>query len=82
MRQVSQAKRGTRVRGYRIHVWRGAAYTPASYTTPTMWRESVPLAEWQRVITDPSTQQAWIIESGRKMKQFQFRRHVNSEVRR
>mgnify|MGYP001438361766 CR=1 FL=1 len=71
-----------RYRGYRIHVYRGAAYSPSSYTTSTMWRVSPPLEEWQRVISDPSTQTATMIESGRKMKQFQFRRNANSEVRR
>lgn len=73
MKRSPQAK-GRPLRGYRIHVFRGAAFAPPSYTTPTMWREQVPLAEWQRIIDDPSTWSAWIIQSGRKMKQFQFRR--------
>ena len=63
-----------RVRGYRIHVFRGAQYHPPSHTTPFMWCEQPPLAEWEQVIRDPTTQQAWIIQSGRKMRQFQFRR--------
>jgi hypothetical protein len=63
-----------RVRGYRIHVFRGHPYQPPSFTTPFMWREGPPLAEWEHVIADSATQQAWIIQSGRKMKQFQFRR--------
>ena len=63
-----------RVRGYRIHVFRGAQYHPPSLTTPFMWREQPPLAEWEQVIRDPATQHAWIIQSGRKMRQFQFRR--------
>lgn len=71
MRHTAQTKR---VRGYRIHVFRGAGYQPPSLTTPLMWRESPPLEEWQRAITDPATRQAWIIQSGRKMKQFQFHR--------
>lgn len=73
MKQSSQTK-GRLLRGFRIHVFRGAAYQPPSYTTQTMWREQVPLAEWQRVIDDPSTYSAWIIRSGRKMRNFQFRR--------
>ncbi len=63
-----------RVRGYRIHVYRGAGQQPPSFTTPLLWRESVPLAEWQRIIADPTTQHAWIIQSGRKMRAFEFRR--------
>jgi hypothetical protein len=70
----SLAKKGRRVRGYRIHVFRGTGQPP-SYTTPHMWRESVPLDEWQRIIADPTTQHAWIIQSGRKMRQFEFRRN-------
>jgi hypothetical protein len=69
----SLAKKGRRVRGYRIHVFRGAGQPP-SYTTPLMWCEGVPLDEWQRIIADPSTQHAWIIQSGRKMRQYEFRR--------
>lgn len=67
-------KPGKLVRGYRIHVYCGAAYHPPSYTTATMWREKPPVEEWQRVIADPATQQAWMIQSGKRMKQFQFRR--------
>lgn len=63
-----------RVRGYRIHIWRGAPYQPPSLTTPLLWRESPPVDEWQRVIADPTTAKAWIIQSGHKMKQFQFQR--------
>jgi hypothetical protein len=63
-----------RLRGYRIHVFRGAGFHPSSYTTPLMWRESVPLEEWQAIIADPSTQHAWIIQSGRKMAAYQFQR--------
>ena len=70
----SLVKPGRRMRGYRIHVFRGAGYQPPSYTTPLLWRESLPLAEWQRIIADPTTQRAWIIQSGRKMHQFEFRR--------
>jgi len=40
-----------------------------------MWRERVPLAEWQRILDDPTTMQAWIIQSGRKMRQFRFQRN-------
>ena len=69
-----------RVRGYQIHVFRGAQYQPASFTTPLMWRERVPLAEWEQVISDPATQQAWIIQSGRKMREFQFRRDQPAAV--
>jgi hypothetical protein len=69
----SLAKKGRRVRGYRIHVFRGTGHPP-SYTTPLMWRERVPLEEWQRIIADPTTQHAWIIQSGRKMRAFEFRR--------
>ena len=68
------AKPGRRVRGYRIHVFRGSGFHPCSYTTPLMWRESVPLAEWHAIIADPSTQHAWIIQSGRKMRAYQFQR--------
>jgi hypothetical protein len=71
---TSLVKQGRRVRGYRIHVFRGAGQQPSSYTTPLLWRESVPLDEWQAVIADPSTQHAWIIQSGRKMRAFEFRR--------
>ena len=63
-----------RVRGYRIHAYRGADSHPPSYTTPLMWCESVPLTEWQAVIADPRTQHAWIVQSGRKMRAYQFRR--------
>jgi hypothetical protein len=73
----SLAKKGRRVRGYRIHVFRGTGHPP-SYTTPLMWRESVPLDEWQCIIADPTTQHAWIIQSGRKMHQFEFRRTSSS----
>jgi len=69
-----------RVRGYRIHVFRGVAYQPPSYTTPLMWCESVPLDEWQAVIADPTTMHAWIIQSGRKMRTFEFRRTNLSPV--
>jgi hypothetical protein len=72
MRQSRKQPR--RVRGYRIHDFRGAPYHPPSFTTPFMWRASPPEAEWRRVIDDPTTQHAWIIQSGRKMRQFQFRR--------
>jgi hypothetical protein len=70
----SQRLTSKRLRGYRIHVFRGASSQPPSYTTPLLWRESVPLEEWQAVIADPRTQHAWIIRSGRKMRQFEFRR--------
>jgi hypothetical protein len=63
-----------RVQGYRIHVFRGAGYQPPSYTTPVLWREVPPAREWQQVINDPATQQAWLVRRGRKLKQFQFRR--------
>jgi hypothetical protein len=63
-----------RVRGYRIHVFCGASSQPPAYTTPLLWRASVPLTEWQAVIADPRTQHAWIIRSGRKMRQYEFRR--------
>jgi hypothetical protein len=66
--------KGKRVRGYRIHVFRGTRHQPPSITTPLMWRESVPVAEWQRIISDPSTMQAYIIRSGRKMKAYQYSR--------
>jgi len=71
MKRSNQPKR---VRGYRIHIFRGAAYQPPSFTTPTIWRKSPPVSEWQRVIDDPATLQAWMIQSGRKMQHFQFRR--------
>jgi hypothetical protein len=71
---ISLVKPGGRVRGYRIHVFRGAGHHPPSYTTPLMWCEQVPLSEWQRILADPSTQHAWIIQSGRKMREFEFRR--------
>ena len=71
MRQSSQSKR---VRGYRIHIYRGARYQPPSITTPLIWREHPPIEEWERTINHPATQQAWMIQSGRRMKQFQFRR--------
>ena len=74
----SSATKSRHVRGYRIHVFRGVGYEPPSYTTPTMWRESPPIEEWHRVITDPSTRQAWIMQSGRKMRQFQFQRDGSS----
>lgn len=67
-------KPGKLVRGYRIHVYRGGSYSPPSYTTTTMWCEKPPVEQWQRVIADPTTQQAWMIQSGKRMKQFQFRR--------
>lgn len=70
----SPQPKGKRVRGYRIHIFRGTGYQPPSFTSPLMWRESPPIDEWQQVTNNPSTQQAWIIRSGRKMKQFQFRR--------
>ena len=66
MKQSVQSK-GRRVRGYRIHVFRGASSQPPSYTTPPMWRETPPVREWEQVIADPATQSAWIIRSGRKM---------------
>jgi hypothetical protein len=65
-------KPGKRVRGYAIHVFRGAGYHPPSYTTPLLWKETPPVQEWQSVINDPTIQQAWMIESGRKMKEFQY----------
>ena len=64
-----------RVRGYRIHIFRGAGYQPPSLTTPTIWAEQPPLQKWQEVIADPATQSAYIIRSGRKMREFQFRRN-------
>lgn len=73
MRQASSSK-GKRVRGYRIHIFRGSDYHPPSYTTPTMWREGPPVAEWQQVLNDPTIRHAWMIQSGRKMREFQFRR--------
>jgi hypothetical protein len=74
---MTQATHSTskRVRGYRIHVFRGAGSQPPSYTTPMMWRETPPMREWEQVIADPATQYAWIIQSGRKMREFQFRRY-------
>ena len=66
--------KGRRCRGYCIHIWRGAQYHPPSITTPLMWCERPPLEEWQRVIADPTTAKAWMIQSGRRMKQFQFQR--------
>ena len=71
---TSLMKPGRRVRGYRIHVFRGAGHQPPSYTTPLLWRESVPLDERQRTIADPTTRHAWIIQSGRKMRAYEFRR--------
>jgi len=67
MRQASHSKR---VRGYRIHIYRGARYQPPSITTPLLWRAQPPVDEWERTITNPATQQAWMLQSGRKMKQF------------
>ena len=72
MRQSPPTKPGKRVRGYRIHIFRGAGYQPPSFTMPTIWAEQPPLETWQRVIADPATQSAYIIRSGRKMQQFQF----------
>lgn len=69
----SLARKGRRVRGYRIHVFRRTGQPP-SYTTPLVWHEQVPLDEWQRIIADSTTQHAWIIQSGRKMHEFQFQR--------
>jgi len=69
-----------RVRGYRIHIWRGAAYAPPSLTTPIMWRTSPLVSEWQRVIADPSTQQASMLRSGRKMRAFQFCRKREADT--
>ncbi len=63
--------KGKRVRGYRIHFFRGSGYHPPSSTTPLMWREGPPETEWQQVINDPTIQHAWMIQSGRKMRQFQ-----------
>lgn len=71
---MRQAATTRRVRGYRIHVFLGAGYQPPSYTTPILWRETPPTREWQQLINDPATQQAWILQSGRKLKQFQFHR--------
>jgi hypothetical protein len=45
-----------------------------------LWRESPPIEEWHRVITDPTTRQAWIMQSGRKMRQFQFQRDRSSPI--
>lgn len=63
-----------RVRGYRIHIYRGSGYHPPSLTMPTIWAEQPPLQTWQEVIADPATQSAYIVRSGRKMREFQFRR--------
>jgi hypothetical protein len=63
-----------RLRGYRIHIFRGACHQTASVTTPTMWREQPPVVEWERVINDPATRAAYMLRSGRKMKHFQFAR--------
>ena len=52
MRQASHSKR---VRGYRIHIYRGARYQPPSITTPLIWREQPPIEEWQRTITNPAS---------------------------
>ena len=71
MKQSTQPKR---VRGYRIHIFRGAGQQPPSLTTSIMWRESPQVSEWQRVMNDPATRQSWMIRSGRKMKYFQFHR--------
>jgi len=73
MKQSIHSK-GKRVRGYRIRIWRGAQHQPPYITTPLMWRESPPIDEFQKVINHPSTERAWIIQSGRKMKQYQFQR--------
>ena len=78
MKHLADA-RPRRVRGYRIHIFRGATSQPPSLTTPTMWRENPPVAEWQRIISDPSTMQAYIIRSGRKLKQFQYWRQELSQ---
>jgi len=77
MKQYHYPK-STRVRGYRIHLFRGAGHQPPTVTSSLMWREQPPLAEWQRVIDDPATLQAWMIQSGRKMKHFQFRRDTGA----
>ena len=69
----SMRKQGKRVRGFRIHVFRGAGHQPVSFTTPTMWGEQPPLQKWQEVIADPATRSAYILRSGRKMREFQFR---------
>jgi hypothetical protein len=63
-----------KVRGYRIRIWRGPRHPQPAYTTPTMWREALPLEEWQRVTSDPATLSAHLIRSGRKMKAYQFER--------
>ena len=77
---MKRPARPRRVRGYRIHIFRGAASHPPSITTLLMWRESVPVAEWQRIISDPSTMQAYIIRSGRKMQAYQYsRQDVSSD---
>ncbi|HLG79145.1 MAG TPA: hypothetical protein VFA09_03140 [Ktedonobacteraceae bacterium] len=79
MRQAQQtSQRGRRVRGYRIHVYRGSQHHPPSFTTPIMWREQPPVEEWKRVINDPATQSAYMIRSGRRMKDFQFTRNSSS----
>jgi len=80
-RKQSPQTNTRRLRGYRIHIFRGAQYQPPSLTTPTMWRETPPEVEWQCVISDPATQQAHMIRSGRKMPAFQFRRRTGSEVK-
>jgi hypothetical protein len=63
-----------RIQGYRIHVFRRVGYQPSSYTTPVLWSELLPARQWQQVIDDPATQQAWLVRSGRKLKQFQLSR--------
>jgi len=63
-----------RLRGFRIHIFRGARHQPPSVTTPTLWREQPPVVEWERIINDPATRAAYMIRSGRKMKHFQFSR--------
>jgi hypothetical protein len=52
MRQASHSKR---VRGYRIHIYRGAGYQPPSITTPLIWRKQPPIDEWQRTIDHPAS---------------------------
>jgi hypothetical protein len=73
MKRSSQAKERL-FRGFRIHVFRGIGHQPVSFTTPTIWSEQPPLQKWQEVISDPATRSAYIIRSGRKMREFQFRR--------
>jgi hypothetical protein len=63
-----------RVWGYCIHVFRGVGYQPPSSTTPVLWRDLPPARQWQQVIDDPATQQAWMVRSGRELAQFQFSR--------